>query len=71
MIPQNKKVRQLVWHLLFVVAAVASSELYCYKTEGDGNSVVSQASCRMDVTHTMSKFTYGEACVIQDVPRCW
>ena len=25
-------------------------ELYCCNTEGDINSVVSQASCRMDVT---------------------
>ena len=26
-----------------------SSELYCYNTEGDRNSVVSQVSCRKDV----------------------
>ena len=28
---------------------VEGSELYCYTTEGDRNSVVSQGSCRMDV----------------------
>ena len=30
--------------------AVEYSVFYCYNTEGDRNSVVSQASCRMDVT---------------------
>ena len=30
--------------------AVEGSELYCYNTEGDKNSVVSQASCRMELT---------------------
>jgi hypothetical protein len=30
--------------------AVEGSELYCYNSEGYTNSVVSQASCRMDVT---------------------
>ena len=34
----------------YVGTAVEGSELYCYNTEGDGNSVVSQASCRMNVT---------------------
>ena len=29
---------------------VEGSELYCYNTEGEENSVVSQASCIMDVT---------------------
>ena len=46
MIPQNKNVRQLVWHL-YVETAVESSDLYCYNTEGNRNSVVCQASCRM------------------------
>ena len=50
MIPQNKNVRELVWHLQYVDIAVEGSELYCYNKEGDWNSVVSQASCRMDVT---------------------
>jgi hypothetical protein len=45
MIPQNKNVCQQ-----YVDTAVESSELYCYNTEGDRNSVVSQASCRIDVT---------------------
>ena len=39
MILQNKNVRQLVHRY--------RSELYCYNTEGDRNSVVSQGSCRM------------------------
>ena len=29
---------------------VEGSGLYCYNREDDGNSVVGQASCRMDVT---------------------
>ena len=64
MIPQNKNVRQVVWHLLYVDTAVENSELYYYNSEGDRNSVVSPASCRMDVTRLereMSKFTHGEA----------
>ena len=36
--------------LQYVDTAVEGSELYCYNREGDRNSVVSQASCRMDVT---------------------
>ena len=35
MTPQNKNVRQLVWHLYYVDTAVEGSELYCYNTEGD------------------------------------
>jgi hypothetical protein len=31
-------------------STVEDSELYCYKIEDDSNSVVSQASCRLDVT---------------------
>ena len=49
MIPQNKNVRQHVWHL-YVDTAVEGRELYFYYTEGNRNSVVSQASYRMDVT---------------------
>jgi hypothetical protein len=49
MIPQNKNVRKLVWHL-HVDARVEGSEVYCYNTEGGGNSVVSQASFRMEWT---------------------
>ena len=48
MIPQNKNVHQLVWHL-YIDTAVEGSELYCYNTESDRNSVVSQASWKMDV----------------------
>ena len=47
MIPQNKNVCQLVWHLCVDTTV---HELYWYNTEGDRNSVVSEASCRMDVT---------------------
>ena len=43
MIPQNKNVCQLVCHLYLDTAV--GSEL-----EGDRNSILSQASCRMDVT---------------------
>ena len=50
MISQNKNVRQLVWHLLYIDNAVENSELYCYNIEGDRKSVVSQVLCRMDVT---------------------
>ena len=46
-IPQNKNVRQLVWN---VDTAIDGIELYCYNTEDYRNSVVSQESCRMDVT---------------------
>ena len=46
MIPQDKNVRQLAWHLWYV----EGSEIYCDNTEDDRNSVASQASCRMDVT---------------------
>ena len=47
MISQNKNVRQLVW---YVDIAVEGSEIYCYNTDRDRSSVVSQAMCRMDVT---------------------
>ena len=47
--PQNKAVRQLVWHL-YVDTAVNGSELYYYNIEGKQNSVVSQASCRIGWT---------------------
>ena len=42
--------------------AVEGSELQCYNTEGDRNSVVCQASKRMNVTRPeqLSKFTHGE-----------
>jgi len=47
---------------------------YCYNTEEDKNSVVSQASCRMDVIRLqveMSKFTHDEAGGIQRLPHRW
>jgi hypothetical protein len=50
MIPQNKNVLQLVWHL-YVDTAVEGSELYCYNTEGDRNSIVSQASSILGWIH--------------------
>jgi hypothetical protein len=60
--------RQLVWYLQYVETTAEDSELYCYNTEGDKNSVISQVSCRMDVTRLvqlwimeMWKFTHGEA----------
>ena len=43
MITQNKNVCQLD-------TAVEDTELYCFNTEGDRNPVISQGSCRMDVT---------------------
>jgi hypothetical protein len=52
MISQNNNVRQIVWHLLYVDSAVEGSEIYCYNTEGDRNPVLSQVSCRIDVTRT-------------------
>ena len=60
MIPQNKNVHQQVWHLY-----VDGSELYCYNTEGERNSVVSYALSSMDVTRLeqeISQFTHSEAC---------
>ena len=39
-IPQNKNVRQQVWHLQYVETAIEGIELYCYNTEGDRNSAV-------------------------------
>ena len=47
---KNKNVLQLVWHVWYIDTAVEGSELYSYKTVGDKTSVVSQTSCRMDVT---------------------
>ena len=49
MVSQNKNVRQLVWHL-YVDTVVEASELYMHNTEGNRNSVVSQAPCRMEWT---------------------
>jgi hypothetical protein len=42
-------VSQVKWHLEYVNTEVEGSEAYCYNTEGDRNSVVSQESFRMDV----------------------
>ena len=41
---------------------------------GDKNSVVSQASCRIDVTqleHEMKKFTHAKAGGIRHLPHHW
>ena len=64
MILQNKNVCQLVWHLKYIDTAVEGSELYCYNTEGDRNSFVSQESCRMDVTTKT-------ACLHQNSRTAW
>ena len=50
MIPQIKNMHQLKWHLQYVDTAEEGSELYCCNTEGNRNSVVGQALCRIDVT---------------------
>ena len=67
LIPQNKNVCQLVWHLLHVCIAREDSGLHCHNKEGDRNSAISQASCRMDVTRRkaylhQSKCTAMEKC---------
>ena len=49
MIPKNKNVCQLLWHL-YVDTAIQGSKTYCYNTEVYTHSVVSLASLRMDVT---------------------
>ena len=51
--------------------ALQGSELHCYNTEGDGNSVVNQVLCRMDVNHEMSKFKHGEADSIRHISHHW
>jgi hypothetical protein len=33
--PQNKNVRQVLWHLQYVDTALEGSELYCYNREGE------------------------------------
>jgi hypothetical protein len=50
MIQQNKNFHHIVRHLYYIDTAVDGSDLYYYNTEGDRNSVVSQVSCRMDVS---------------------
>ena len=60
MIPQNKNVCQLVWHLQYVHTAVEGSELYCYNTEGDRNTVISQASCRIYYVTGLAQCAYFE-----------
>ena len=64
MVPQNKTVHQLVWHLYHVDTAVEGSELYCYNREDNRNSVLSQALCRMDVTH-LEQHAYINIAVLQ------
>ena len=50
----------------YIDTAVEGSELYFYNTEGNRNSVVSQASCRMVVTRlepcAYIKITAREKC---------
>ena len=43
---------------------VEDSELYCYNTEGDRNSFVSQASCRMGVTR-LEQLAYIKIAVLR------
>ena len=59
-----KNVHQLVWHLQYVDTAVEGSEFYCYNTEGDRNSVVSQTSCRINVTQ-LEQSAYIKIAVMQ------
>ena len=42
-----------------IALIVKGSELYFYNTEGDRNSVVSQTSCRMDVTRVEQQVYRG------------
>ena len=49
-------------------------ELYYNNTEGNRNSVVSQASCRMDVTRPenyLSNIPHGEFGGIRHLPHRW
>ena len=43
-----------------VDTGVEGSELYCYNTEGDRNSVVNQASCKMYVTRLEQPYCQGD-----------
>ena len=58
MIPQNKNVRQLVWHVQYEYNKAEGCELYCDNTEGDRNSIVSQ-ECRIDVTRLEQRVYSG------------
>ena len=40
----------IVWRLQYVDTVMKGTELYCYNTEGDRNSVLSQGSGKMFVT---------------------
>ena len=64
MMSQSKNVLQLVWHLRYIDTAVEGSELYFYNTEGNRNSVVSQALCKMDVTRLQQR-AYMKIAVLQ------
>ena len=43
-----------------MVLLVENSELYCYNTEGDRISVVSQVTCKMDVTRLGNMDALGD-----------
>ena len=47
----------------YVETAVEGSEIYCCNTGGDRNSVVSQASCRMDVAR-LEQRAYSGFCAL-------
>ena len=66
MMSQSKNVHQLVWHLRYIDTAVEGSELYFYNTEGNRNSVVSQVSCRMDVTRACGMSSLEHDCPPRD-----
>jgi hypothetical protein len=49
MISQNNNVRKIVWHLYYVTLHYRAGSSTDITQSDDINSVVSQASCRMDV----------------------
>ena len=50
--------------MALVDTSVEGSELYCYTTEGNRSSVVSQASCRMDVIR-LGQRAYSKVAVLR------
>ena len=59
---------------MYVDTAAEGTESNCYNTECDGNSVVSKAQCRIDVTrleYEVSKFLHGEAGGIRHISHRW
>ena len=56
---------------LYVDTEVEGSELHCYNTEGDRNSVVSQASFRMDVIRLEQRVYIKIAVLRRSKAREW